>query len=74
MWKFEKFHLALVLIALCLIFQEEEDLVNAHRKQVEETMDIVKEVCDEHKFGVLLHVLKGCFLVIAIALGLHYGS
>ena len=26
--------------------QEEEDLVNAHRKQVEETMDIVREVCD----------------------------
>lgn len=25
-------------------FQEEEDLVNAHRRQVEETMDIVKEV------------------------------
>lgn len=27
-------------------FQEEEDLVNAHRRQVEETMDIVREVCD----------------------------
>lgn len=24
--------------------QEEEDLINAHRKQVEETMDIVKQV------------------------------
>ena len=31
--------------------QEEEDLINAHRKQVEETMDIVKEVCD-YRVGV----------------------
>lgn len=28
-----------------LSFQEEEDLVNAHRKQVEDTMNIVREVC-----------------------------
>lgn len=38
------------LNALYLIFQDEEDLVNAHRKQVEETMDIVREVCNEHEF------------------------
>lgn len=31
-------------LSLHSMFQEEEDLVNAHRKQVEETMDIVKEV------------------------------
>lgn len=34
-----------VLKSLCIAFtQEEEDLVNAHRQQVEETMNIVKEV------------------------------
>lgn len=30
---------------LAFYVQEEEDLVNAHRRQVEETMDIVREVC-----------------------------
>ena len=30
--------------AIVACFQEEEDLVNAHRKQVEDTMNIVKEV------------------------------
>lgn len=29
-------------------FQEEEDLVNAHRRQVEEIMNIAREVCDNH--------------------------
>ncbi|KAL8122971.1 hypothetical protein AgCh_011088 [Apium graveolens] len=28
------------------LLKEEEELVNAHRKQVEDTMDIVREVCD----------------------------
>ena len=32
--------------AFVACFQEEEDLVNAHRKQVEDTMNIVREVCD----------------------------
>ena len=43
--------------------QEEEDLVNAHRKQVEETMNIVREVCGLARaflfHFLLVLVLKG---------------
>lgn len=40
---------------LCSMHQEEEDLVNAHRKLVEETMDIVREVCNGLYWLVIIY-------------------
>ncbi|MBA0599304.1 hypothetical protein Gorai_005530 [Gossypium raimondii] len=48
----------------CVAFtQEEEDLVNAHRKQVEETMNIVKELF--HDFGTYIYMQEMNLLVEA---------
>lgn len=33
------------MVPILFVKQEEEDLVTAHRRQVEETIDIVREVC-----------------------------
>lgn len=34
-------------------FQEEDDLVSAHRRQVEETMEIVREVSDVDRLALI---------------------
>jgi len=39
------------------LFQEEEDLVNAHRTQVEETMNIVREVLNGRFCCIFLFIL-----------------
>lgn len=47
--------------------------MNAHRKQVEETMDIVREVCNEHEFGGLSHTAReGCLVGKKNALRLQH--
>ena len=48
------------------MLQEEEDLVNAHRKQVEETMNIVREVCGLAK-ALLIHLIIIIIIFVLLA-------
>lgn len=57
-----------VNLLLC-VCQEEEDLVNAHRKQVEDTMDIVREVCNTRlcfQHGEYYLMLAPCILYLSL--------
>lgn len=39
------FDLVIYWLHFLLLFKEEEALIAAHRKEIEETMEIVREVC-----------------------------
>lgn len=51
-------------LIFCCILQEEEDLVNAHRKQVEETMNIVREVGDL-AIKLIAYILQRLYLYLS---------
>ncbi|KAL8522389.1 hypothetical protein ACS0TY_012506 [Phlomoides rotata] len=50
------------------LLKEEEDLVHAHRKQVEETMEIVREVCETLFFNFVVPILKHVMLTLSLSL------
>ena len=60
-----------MLTSIFCVLQEEEDLVSAHRRQVEETMDLVREVCDSLCSLFLFSSFKRANFIII--LGPRYG-
>lgn len=48
------------------LFQEEEDLVNAHRTQVEETMNIVREVLNCRCCFIFTFILRNLLMFLKI--------